>query len=348
MSKFVSKYFYNIFTILESYKSGKYELALTETFYLLDNILKMPNVDIFLSSLKSYYDSQSDFNFEFLKFSTFQNEVFKVLPIIAPKDNSPQYFNKNVSNEAADQVREEFEMNKDRKISSEACHGDSTSYDELSNKDSFQITSYEIKDELVKDSVFSFGGLIVEEGYKVEKGLTAYTIGTTANIVYMKDNYCYVANVGDSMAVLYKGGKAYRLNVEHKLTVNKERERINNSGSTVKKGRIGGRLNLTRALGDFIHKANPNLTYDKQAVICLPEVTKFKISNDMEFIIMGCDGIWDCVEIQKFCEYISRKLKEKIPISLILKEMFSIMISKNVETKVGSDNMTCLLIELNH
>jgi serine/threonine protein phosphatase PrpC len=29
----------------------------------------------------------------------------------------------------------------------------------------------------------------------------------------------------------------------------------------------------------------------------------------MEFIIMGCDGIWDCVDIQKFCEFRSVKIK---------------------------------------
>ena len=68
----------------------------------------------------------------------------------------------------------------------------------------------------------------------------------------------------------------------------------------------------------------------------------------MEFIIMGCDGIWDCVNVQKFCEYISRKLKENTPISIILKEVFSKLLSNNIDEKVGSDNMTCLILEFNH
>ena len=97
-----------------------------------------------------------------------------------------------------------------------------------------------------------------------------------------------------------------------------------------------------------MHKNNNNLSYDKQAVICCPEIRKFKITSDMEFIIMGCDGIWDCVDVQKFCEYISKKLGEKIAISVILKDIFSKMISKNIEQKVGSDNMTCLIIEFDH
>ena len=49
---------------------------------------------------------------------------------------------------------------------------------------------------------------------------------------------------------------------------------------------------------------------------------------------MGCDGIWDCVDIQKFTNFVSKRLKEKIPISIILKESFSMLISKNQESLI--------------
>jgi len=149
------------------------------------------------------------------------------------------------------------------------------------------------------------------------------------------------------MAVLYKSGKAYKLNTEHKVTLLKERDRIIKSGSTISNNRIEGRLNLSRAFGDFMHKDNAKLDWDKQAVTCNPEITKFKVTSDMEFIVMGCDGIWDCVDVQKLCMHISKKLHEKVPLSLILKEVFSLLLSKNVESSVGSDNMTCVIIEFN-
>jgi len=83
-------------------------------------------------------------------------------------------------------------------------------------------------------------------------------------------------------------------------------------------------------------------------VIALPEVQKLKITSDMEFIVMGCDGIWDCVEIQDMCEFISKKIKERVPVKQILADMFSVFISKHPHAKIGADNMTCIIIELNN
>ena len=75
-------------------------------------------------------------------------------------------------------------------------------------------------------------------------------------------------------------------------------------------------------------KNNKNLKRSDQAVIANPEVSKFRITEDMDFIVMGCDGIWDCVDVQQVCDYISIKLKEKTKISKIISELFDQIISK--------------------
>jgi len=77
-------------------------------------------------------------------------------------------------------------------------------------------------------------------------------------------------------------------------------------------------------------------------------VNKINITPDMEFIVMGCDGIWDCVNIQDMCEYISKKIKEKVPVTQILNDMFTVFISKHPHAKIGADNMTCIIVELNN
>jgi len=74
-------------------------------------------------------------------------------------------------------------------------------------------------------------------------------MGTTANILFIKNNYLYLANVGDSMAVIFKNGEAIRLNQEHKVTLISESSRIAKSGAKVINNRIEGRINLTRAIG---------------------------------------------------------------------------------------------------
>lgn len=79
--------------------------------------------------------------------------------------------------------------------------------------------------------------------------LIAKNMGTTANILFIKNNYLYLGNVGDSMAVIFKNGEAIRLNQEHKVTLISESSRISKSGAKIINNRIEGRLNLTRAIG---------------------------------------------------------------------------------------------------
>jgi serine/threonine protein phosphatase PrpC len=52
-------------------------------------------------------------------------------------------------------------------------------------------------------------------------------------------------------------------------------------------------LNLTRSIGDFGYKADKSRPYDEQLIICKPDITITPRSNQYEFILMGCDGIFD-------------------------------------------------------
>lgn len=83
------------------------------------------------------------------------------------------------------------------------------------------------------------------------KNLVARDMGTTANILYIKNDYLYLANAGDSLAVIYKNGKAIKLNNEHKINLESEYKRVKNSGVKIINNRIEGRLNLTRAIGIY-------------------------------------------------------------------------------------------------
>lgn len=87
------------------------------------------------------------------------------------------------------------------------------------------------------------------QGFKEPVKLVAYEMGTTANVVLIKNNYLYIANVGDSLAVMYKNGVAEKLTTEHKVSLEQEKSRIEKSGARIINNRIEGRLNLTRAIG---------------------------------------------------------------------------------------------------
>lgn len=70
----------------------------------------------------------------------------------------------------------------------------------------------------------------------------------------------FVANAGDSRAVMGVGGKAVPLSFDHKPENEEEIKRIEAAGSTITDGRVDGNLNLTRALGDLKYKQKTELT----------------------------------------------------------------------------------------
>ena len=74
------------------------------------------------------------------------------------------------------------------------------------------------------------------------------------------------------------------------------------------------------------------------------------------FILIACDGIWDCFENEMAVKFINEKLHEAIKLheqtkqpiqpSKILEAMFDNIVSPNLEVwQKGSDNMSaCLLV----
>ena len=106
-------------------------------------------------------------------------------------------------------------------------------------------------------------------------------------------------------------------------------------------------LNLTRALGDIRFKKDKNLKRHEQSVLAFPEITRIDDMKNIEFIIMGCDGVWDCVKRQMLCEYIEKEIKEnpQSKLSDILATIFDKCISPFMGKVLGTDNMSCIVIQ---
>ena len=175
-------------------------------------------------------------------------------------------------------------------------------------------------------------------------------MGTTANIMLIRSGVIYIANVGDSLSVMYKNRKAYNLNREHQTIIESEKERVLKSGASIVGYRINGMLNLTRAIGDLKFKSNYNLKRHEQSVISLPEITIIDNIDDIDFIIMGCDGVWDCVKRQLVCDFVDREIRENPNknLSEILKVIFDKCVSPVWGVILGTDNMSCIIIQFLH
>ena len=59
--------------------------------------------------------------------------------------------------------------------------------------------------------------------------------------------------------------------------------------------RVDGELALSRALGDHQYKDKTNLPPEQQAVSPFPDVSVRQRHEKDQFIMVACDGIWDCL-----------------------------------------------------
>jgi serine/threonine protein phosphatase PrpC len=131
------------------------------------------------------------------------------------------------------------------------------------------------------------------------------SIGCTANVILIEDmKKLYIANAGDSRCVLGRAGKAVPLSFDHKPDNQEEKERIEKAGSIIQEGRVDGNLNLSRSLGDLKYKVNKNLKPEEHPVTANPDVKIEALTGDEDFIIMGCDGIWETKTNEEMVEFV--------------------------------------------
>ena len=166
--------------------------------------------------------------------------------------------------------------------------------------------------------------------------------GSCATVALLVENTCYIANVGDSRALIsLNNGKDIRiLTTDHKPNEHNEALRIHANGGKIYQTQtptklftlnnnsnngvsdscdnnntlqpnqilIGpfrvfpGRLSVSRTIGDVEAKL-PEFGGKPNIVIAEPEVTSFSLENgDIDFLILGCDGIFDQLSNEEVVE----------------------------------------------
>lgn len=113
--------------------------------------------------------------------------------------------------------------------------------------------------------------------------------GTTATTMLILNNSLYVANVGDSRAVVARKKEdgtmsAICLTVDHHPMNHEERMRIQSFGVNVVNGRLAGVIEVSRSIGD--------LPFKNMGIICTPDIKKLTLTENDQFAIIACDGLW--------------------------------------------------------
>ncbi|PFH55801.1 hypothetical protein XA68_17584 [Ophiocordyceps unilateralis] len=173
--------------------------------------------------------------------------------------------------------------------------------------------------------------------------------GCTACVSLIASHKLYVANAGDSRGVLGIKGRAKPLSQDHKPQLEEEKNRITAAGGFVDFGRVNGNLALSRAIGDFEFKKTAELPPESQIVTAFPDVEVHDITAEDEFLVLACDGIWDCQSSQAVVEFVRRGIAAKQDLDKICENMMDNCLASNSETGgVGCDNMTMVIVGFLH
>ncbi len=165
--------------------------------------------------------------------------------------------------------------------------------------------------------------------------------GSTAITCFITPTHIVVGNCGDSRIVVASAGDVRFASEDHKPTNAPEKARIEAAGGTVSLGRVNGDLAVSRALGDFVYKMCAEMPAPKQQVSAMPEVTILPRSNEDQFIILACDGIWDVLN-NKECVDILQQYFEK---GYSLEKACEMLIDECLE-RGSRDNMSACIVAL--
>ena len=96
-----------------------------------------------------------------------------------------------------------------------------------------------------------------------------------------------------------------------------EKARVEAAGGCVLRNRVCGRLALSRALGDYELKTPLDIPLSERMVIATPDITEHTITEDTEFVVLACDGIWDVMTSAEVVHYVrTRVANQEVRVSV--------------------------------
>lgn len=210
----------------------------------------------------------------------------------------------------------------------------------LLEQQSFKEGQYE---QAMKDSF-----LAMDVALTKDELLSKDPSGCAATSVLITKDQIICANAGDSRTVMsVKDGECKPLSFDHKPTNEGEKARIVAAGGFVDMGRVNGNLALSRGIGDFEFKNNTTLGPEDQAVTALPDVLIHERSADDEFIVLACDGIWDCLTSQQVVDFVRKYVVEGKKLEEICDLMMTTCLAPTSGgSGIGCDNMSVCIVAI--
>lgn len=149
---------------------------------------------------------------------------------------------------------------------------------------------------------------------KTEEGISiGYNAGSTGLVVMLQESTIKIINLGDCRAVIYNSMSHTTkvMTTDHKPDDPDEKNRIikiskqfgHKNPIVFRDGAMRvGALSVCRGFGDF-----DNAPYVSDE----PEMVLYHLRKNDEFIIIGCDGLWDSLSNEEATKFIRMKMEGK-------------------------------------
>ena len=73
---------------------------------------------------------------------------------------------------------------------------------------------------------------------------------------------------------------------------------------------LPGKLSVCRTFGD-IESKNPRWGGNPKVVICDPEIVSFKLEENFDFLLIGCDGIFENLSNRKIIDSVWNRISQQ-------------------------------------
>ncbi|KAL3533161.1 hypothetical protein ACH5RR_006682 [Cinchona calisaya] len=196
--------------------------------------------------------------------------------------------------------------------------------DNLFNNILEQPSFWEYPELAIKNAYRSTDNIILENSRQLGPGGST---AVTAIVIDGKD--LWIANIGDSRAVVCERGVANQLTVDHEP--HSERKRIEKQGGFVTSlpgdvPRVNGQLAVARAFGD--QSLKNHLSSE-------PDIRHVPIDCAIEFVILASDGLWKVIKNQEAVDIV-KSIKDP--------QAAAKRLTTEALTRKSKDDISCIVI----
>mmetsp|Transcript_93210 Transcript_93210/g.164906 ORF Transcript_93210/g.164906 Transcript_93210/m.164906 type:complete len:466 (-) Transcript_93210:115-1512(-) len=201
---------------------------------------------------------------------------------------------------------------------------------------------------------------LTEQDWLEAAGEKEWMDGTTAAVAIVDPaaGSCIIGNVGDSEVIVgtrdVSGKESHQVLTEvHHIKRNpEEQKRVEGVGGRVWRGRLGHpaispevlSLSVSRAIGDMFFKDLKYTNGKDSGLSAVPHVTSIEVCSEsvqQQFLLVGCDGLWETVSYEKAQDFVFRQLDGGLHPEDICKGLVKLAIECG-----SSDNVTVILAVL--